>query len=416
MSEYITGFETAEGVKQYDYNALGNLPKIPDVGICGNALKGFARGAAVRVDDVSPLEHTAKALVHGKNLLNISSLLNSTLVENGDGTYTMTKNGNARFSEEISLVEPISLGTVVTVSAGSVQGTASYISVQLLSANREKTYELNLNQTTLSRTKTLEFEAARIRLYISSSETDGDYVTFKNLQFEVGDTPTGYVPYLDPSTVTVTRYGKNLIDLSKAIFNGCVATGNGVQASITDRYYIELGLHYLIDFVQNNDGKTLTFSVGNPVADARIVLVIMYTDGTYVAETGYTGSVSLTINNLSRTVSSVLVRPLSRPTMFSDTTTVIKDLQLELGEIATDFEEYKDAETYTPNPDGSVEVASVHPTMTLLTDTADTIIRCEYNRDTNSIAKSIPLVDRTTGMVYSLYISDGKVLIEERGV
>lgn len=26
MADYITGFETSEGVKKYDYNALANLP------------------------------------------------------------------------------------------------------------------------------------------------------------------------------------------------------------------------------------------------------------------------------------------------------------------------------------------------------------------------------------------------------
>jgi hypothetical protein len=32
MSEFVTGFDTAAGVKKYDYEALGNLPQVPPAG------------------------------------------------------------------------------------------------------------------------------------------------------------------------------------------------------------------------------------------------------------------------------------------------------------------------------------------------------------------------------------------------
>ena len=204
------------------------------------------------------------------------------------------------------------------------------------------------------------------------------------------------VEHTDPTSVKVTRCGKNLIDFSKVVFNGCVVKDNGVQAQFTNLYYMELGLPYLIDLVQNNDGKTLTFSVANPVVDARIVLVVMYEDGTYVANTSYTNAVSLTIDNLNRTVSKILVRPLSRPTKFTDTTTIINDLQLELSETATAFDGYKGVETYTPNADGTVEgITSLSPTMTLFTDTEGAVIHCEYNKDTNKALSSMQTADGT---------------------
>lgn len=188
----------------------------------------------------------------------------------------------------------------------------------------------------------------------------------------------------DFSTVKVSRYGKNLIDFSKATFNGCVIKENGVQVNFADRYYAEVRLPYLKNFVQNNDGKTLTFSVGNTVPNFNIVIVIMYDDDTYLAKTGNTNAVSLKIDNLNRKVSNVFVRPLASPNLFTDTTTVINDLQLEISETATTFDGYKGVETYTPNADGTVEgITSLSPSMTLLTDTAGAVINCEYNRDTN---------------------------------
>ena len=62
----------------------------------------------------------------------------------------------------------------------------------------------------------------------------------------------------------------------------------------------------------------------------------------------------------------------------------IRNIQIELGSEATEYESYEGA-TYTPNADGVVEITSVSPIMTLLTDSATATIECEYNRDTNKV-------------------------------
>lgn len=54
--------------------------------------------------------------------------------------------------------------------------------------------------------------------------------------------------------------------------------------------------------------------------------------------------------------------------------------QLEIGEIETDYEEYK-GKTYTFNDDGTCKVESISPDMTIFTN-ADTLLECEYNMDT----------------------------------
>lgn len=77
-----------------------------------NALKGTASGEVVRVDDVSPVEHTAKAWVHGKNLLpypytdTTKTNLGITFTDNGDGTVRIygTSTGHAVFNLNKSLV------------------------------------------------------------------------------------------------------------------------------------------------------------------------------------------------------------------------------------------------------------------------------------------------------------------------
>ena len=59
-------------------------------------------------------------------------------------------------------------------------------------------------------------------------------------------------------------------------------------------------------------------------------------------------------------------------------------VQLEKGEVATDYELHK-CETHTPNADGTLEFKSVAPTMTFLTDTVGANIDVEYNQDINSV-------------------------------
>jgi len=59
-------------------------------------------------------------------------------------------------------------------------------------------------------------------------------------------------------------------------------------------------------------------------------------------------------------------------------------IQLEAGESATSYEEYKEPVCYTPNADGTVEgVKSIYPVITLTTDTSGVLIDAEYKKDIN---------------------------------
>ena len=60
-----------------------------------------------------------------------------------------------------------------------------------------------------------------------------------------------------------------------------------------------------------------------------------------------------------------------------------KNIQLEIGTSASDFEEYKGAEEVTANSNGEVDgLTSVSPNMTIFTDTEGVTINCTYNADT----------------------------------
>jgi hypothetical protein len=62
---------------------------------------------------------------------------------------------------------------------------------------------------------------------------------------------------------------------------------------------------------------------------------------------------------------------------------VKKNMQIEEGVTATEYEPHIDPVVYPVNENGSCEVASIAPVMTLTTDTAGAVMDCEYNRDIN---------------------------------
>jgi hypothetical protein len=63
---------------------------------------------------------------------------------------------------------------------------------------------------------------------------------------------------------------------------------------------------------------------------------------------------------------------------------VYKEIQLEIGESTTEYEDFVQLAEYTPDADGVVSgVTSLYPSTTLMTDTDGVLIDATYNRDIN---------------------------------
>lgn len=66
------------------------------------------------------------------------------------------------------------------------------------------------------------------------------------------------------------------------------------------------------------------------------------------------------------------------------------NIQIEFGESATEFEEYKEPTTYTPNADGTVEgVKSIYPTTTLVPSEQGVLVECEYYQDARKVKQDL---------------------------
>lgn len=196
---------------------------------------------------------------------------------------------------------------------------------------------------------------------------------------------------IDPTTVTITRCGKNLFDTTKyktrtntvngitvdILDDGCIhvhgtPVDTSTATSITMPHYQEVDVLPKGAYIYSNnpsveDDNVLCFpQANNPTNGAWLINLL--TERTYVPE-------DFCINRFV-----VFVK--------AGATSAINNkyyLQVEAGEVASEYEAYKDVLTYTPTADGTVDIVSVSPTMTLLTDTEGVTLEVEYNRDINAL-------------------------------
>lgn len=364
--------------------------------VVSNAVTGKASGSAIRMDDVSPIEHTVKCKVSSKNLIPFPYYQSSSSA-NG-GTITVQDDSGILFEgTPTGYVGMVVYKGEALVKSGeitmSINGTATnvililymYDSSGTLVATRSTTNTIVLNIDSFPTVTDWNITCARA---VSNEEISG--VMYP--QIEEGNTATEFMPYVNPADVTVTRNGKNLLDLSRATFSFATYNEavNGLTCKINNSYYAGARVDYLNDFLLANKGKTLTFSIGEAIEGATITLLIYgtRTSGKTNQEGSTTGKreISFAITDEFTAITGLEVRVNRFTTAFTDTTTVVRNMQVEVSDTATDFEAYKESATYTPDADGTVDgVKSISPTMTLLTDTAGVLIEAEYNRDINKV-------------------------------
>ena len=351
-----------------------------------NALKGSTSGEAVRLTDVSPLEHTLTVKLKSKNLLPFPyfhssiSIVGITYTVNSDGT--ITANGTATERSEF----------VLSVNK-SDWASGNYVLSGCPSGGSRNTYYLqtiNGYVDTGSGIKVPSMaELKRISIVIIKGTTVSNLV-FKP-QLELGTTPTAYTPYIsDLTSVNVTRYGKNLttpqqvykdaLEYSEEIFENknCVRF-TSAKTIKNSPIVFKPNTQYTVSF----DVKTVLRS-GQTTSSADAVFCFFYSDGTsstisnIYTVTGWTHKTLTSISGKS-VISVGLPFIEYRSYSYVD----INSFQLEESSTATPCEPYQ-AQKYIPSADGTVSgVKSLYPTTTLMTDTEGVIIAAEYNRDIN---------------------------------
>ncbi len=357
----------------------------------GNALKATASGEIIRVDDVSTIEHTAKAKVYGKNYFCEKS-------DNEVKTHGITCTFQANKSEIVingtaDVEWNIVIPNTIILSAGTY--TASVHGLNTNSGGNDRIFLRNVETNAViinsinsnaPRTFTLDKEAEIKVNIVFKSGSSYDNALVK-IQIEEGDTATEYEPYIDPTTVTVTRCGKNILPNI-----GTTMTGNGITYTVnadgsvtcngtatknavinlTENYRLPLGTYILRGCPSTGSDTTYRLQT-NKIINGEV--------STGCVDVGSSARLNITqecqvytyiVVLKDTTVSNITFYPQLLPEAETDTT----------------YEPYN-GETYTPTANGVVEISSVSPTMTLLTDTAGVNIDVEYNQDTNAFADNV---------------------------
>ena len=399
-----------------------------------NSLKGKAEGTAVSMTDVSPLEHEIKVKISAKQEI-IGEITNRDngewdnypnygdyVVDHFDYEDTMGE-GRIVFTDGSSL----DLGMCIEVSTDDIQqGDTVRMDYDREYDDPEYWYAYLLKGGEAFKDSVTELCCLTDNSYSEDfREGHGDYTV---LSVERGDGDTVFLVFTDGSScsywdvrdnyhlieigsviryyvkpfegdyigllkkgksitdVTLKKHGKNLVDISQMLSDALVDNGDGTFTYTQGKYG------------STSEGFPLKLAAGTTIAlnmeqisttdaDDRLTCRFTYADGS--TKTSYIGRGTAMKLTAEKDIVKVQIFSYNAGTTF-----VFKNFQIELGESATEYEPFKEPETYN----GTVEsVPSLYPTTTLLTDTEGVTITAEYNRDINKAFAQIYQAIATMG-------------------
>lgn len=354
-----------------------------------NALKGNAKGAAIALDDVSPLEHKIQVKARSKNLLSYpfgegSKTVNGmtyTVSEDGYVHATGTPTGGANYYFKYQGQYSLPSGTYTASLVGDDLPKNAILWLFNLAENKM----VAMLGTKRVQTFTLEQEMSfGVYLYLSTDAVvNGDF-TF-SVQIEKGTTATTYTPYVTDNTeVTVKSCGKNLIpypyETKTTTISGITFTDNG-DGTITLRGTATEAIIFTpitsTSAFYINSG-TYTFG-SNIVGDFNGI----YLQGKLIEDDSVSAApiekkaITFTITD------SMHFRFNIRIAAGTNCDNVVIKPQLEYSTIATDYEPYIEGEEITTTLAEGAELTSIAPNMTISTNKDGVTIECDYNKDIN---------------------------------
>ena len=347
--------------------------------VLANAIKGNLKGEIVVADDVSPIEHEMVVKAHGKNLIDVTKIEVQTsdniyISAVGEGYIEITtKTGYVSNGHRQTYIKLKNLCPQMKANRNYVL-SAETTSTLKMAHLRDLDYFIDFGKPVFITEAMLESYLAFYGLD-TRNDTTGGVCRISNIQFEEGSTPTEYTPYIDPATVNVRRCGKNLVDLSSFEFNDSNYTHM--------RYAGDASADALYKFLKSHTGKSIVISmkISGEQTGIKIGSIRYYNKDSELL-CAIVPYVAHTIIDLPDEYDCAYIYG-------SGNGATVKDIQVEFGTDATDFEPYKGTE-HTLASDGTVSgMMSTAPNMTILTDTEGVVIDCEYIKDTNKVVEKL---------------------------
>ena len=198
----------------------------------------------------------------------------------------------------------------------------------------------------------------------------------------------GAESWVDLSTVSVSRYGKNLFDMSQVNHPKLIYNDDNSITIVGGIYGVYTGktLKEYCPLLKVGDVCTLS-AVSNGAQFIRLH------EASIAWNFGKTNTITQAMLN-----SKVYLYGISSTDPNAGTDIIIKNIQLELGTTATYFEPYIEPQTVKANADGTVEgLTSLHPNMTIISDTENVVIECNYLRDIDTYIDNLMMNIALTG-------------------
>ena len=356
-------------------------------------------GPSIHAADLIPLEHTIKTKVRSKNMIpypypyNYGTVNGVTFTPNEDGSITAVG----------TVGDGVFASVMVSTSLVLESGKTYYIgnSSNLLLAYKDETGTMRyLKNQVFTWKEAYEF----VQLYVQYSPNVVVDETVYPMLCE-SDVAVDFVPYVDVSTVTLTRCGKNLLPPS----------------------ILEAGkTKYGVTLTDNGDGS-ITIN-GTATADTAFILYQgdMMLKGTYTLSgfsggSGTTGYVQPYIDGVGRpglidgsktyeNVEGVLTKIQFSIIAGASFDNVKIHLMLEVGDTATEYEPYKGI-NYPILSDGTPlnYIRSLSPITNLISNKKGVIIDATYNLDlTTAYGKKFKVSETSDGTRLTITDADGE--------
>lgn len=384
-----------EGIVTDIRNHVGDIKTHVDNNFA-NAFKRIMSGALVQADDVSPIDHNVACKVRSKNLFD--DILDYTKTADAQWTY---ENGTLLVSYYyINKFIELEEGKTYTFSCKSTKtggnGGGIYLRAYTSDKNNNEMLYYNVKQLSPTATFTVPRGYPLLRLTFYGDTTLSEYsATYTEIMLEEGSKATGYVPYVDVTPTTVKRCGKNLIPLFTSAYTytyrNVVHTCDTISNTIRMNGTAEAG-----------GGRTIFSSVAKPF---RLVKGVTYTLQARLVS-GVGSNFHCYLTGVEAESKVIVYCAANNSVTFTATEDLecfiginqiggivyenaVVQFQVEVGENATSLETYRGTDI-VPAANGTVEdMTSVYPNMTIYSDTANTVISCEYSRDSNKVYKEL---------------------------
>lgn len=184
---------------------------------------------------------------------------------------------------------------------------------------------------------------------------------------------------LDPTTVTVTAAGKNLVEITgkTETIDGVTFTVND-DGSITVNGTAEVNVFYKLGKITLVGTDNYHLSGAPSTSSISTYMLYMHDNKSYVDIYDVGAGKTFTPTNGTCDVVIAVYK--------GQTVNDIKFYPMvEAGVEKTEFRKFEGRTLYTPSEDGTCDIVSVSPTMTIFTDTAGVTVECKYGRDSNKV-------------------------------